>query len=169
MTTSPRPTVAGLLVRPAHPYPLIGIHWPQKAAACGEGNLSTVGGGIEKGETPEDAMRRELGEEYNITDADITRLDHPCWESNGKLYTWCLVKCLTGPDPRVNREEVASFGWWVGPSALKVAVASMHASKRTMFLGALNIAGHLEPDLFAGYFQAIWAKRKAAEEIAVHA
>tara|TARA_B100000508_G_scaffold113034_1_gene91532 strand:- start:5869 stop:6369 length:501 start_codon:yes stop_codon:yes gene_type:complete len=164
MTTSRlRPTVAGLVVKPENPYPLIGIHWPKKAAQCGEGNLSTAGGGIHSDETPEAAMLRELREEYRITGAEVTMMGHPRWEFGGKLYTWCLVKCLTGPDPRVNRAEVASFGWYSAPEQLRVAVQAMHDNKRYMFIRALSIAAQLEPELFVRYKRAIKQRKQVSE------
>ncbi len=151
VSTIYRPTVAGLVVRRAEPFPLILIHWPSKAAQKGEENLSTAGGGMNPGETPAQAMARELEEEYQVTDALITPMSHPDWHFHGKRYHWCLVECLTRPQVVPLREEVAAIGWYASPSCLQQAMKQMHDSKRYMFVRALGIALNLAPELFGPY------------------
>tara|TARA_B100000508_G_scaffold113035_1_gene91540 strand:+ start:526 stop:1041 length:516 start_codon:yes stop_codon:yes gene_type:complete len=160
-----RPTVAGFFVKPRLPYPLIGIHWPAKAAQCGESNLTTAGGGIRarRGESPEQAMRREIWEEYGLPDTavDVTAMPHAPWAHNGKLYTWCLVVTDRDPEPeKLNAREVSSFGWWTSTDQIGVAAAAMHENKRKMFLRALGMACRMQPDLFVNYKRDLKELRK---------
>ena len=107
-----RLTVAGLVLCPAPNYPLIPFHWPEAAAQAGEENLTTVQGGVELQETPIDAMRRELEEEYSVANARIFPINHPRWVNaeKGKEYVWCLVWCQTRPTIVPQEGEVRSVG-----------------------------------------------------------
>ncbi len=156
----PRPTVAGLVVRPARPFPLIAIHWPKKAANEWQPNLTTAGGGILPGESLEAAMVRELGEEYGMVSTRVTALSHPRFEFHGKEYHWCLAVCESAAFSPLE-DEVAAVGWYACPDSLKTAVQLMHEPKRQMFLTALGIACCLEPKLFGPYRRAVKLRKQA--------
>jgi len=173
-TSAPRLTVAGLVVCPGGEYPLIPMHWPEAAALAGEDNLTTVGGGVlsEDNNSPLEAMKRELYEEYSVTNSKVLPINHPRWVSkgNGKLYAWCLVVCNTRPHIVPQAGEVAALGWYSCPKMLHLGVRQMSTFKQQMFLSAFVIACETYPEHFGGYvshvgrFRRLQRKRKETQD-----
>lgn len=74
------------------------------------GRYCFPGGGIESGETEEDAVTRELFEELHVKVHPVRRL----WESqtqSGVLLKWWRVLLAEGQEPVPNPEEVARCFW----------------------------------------------------------
>lgn len=151
-----RQTVSGIFYRlGTNDTPLIGIHWPQKAALASESNLSPVAGAWNDNETMEEVITRQLKTEYSVETAiSIRRLRHNelLSSATGKQYHWCLVE-LTRLTPTekvpkfaVNQSEVAAFGWYL-PGNLGIAISSMHTTKAFMFKQVLRQAIRIEPNL----------------------
>ena len=145
-----RRTLEGLFLREARDKQvLVGIHWPQKAAVEGEGNLTTVAGEWRANESQAFAMARLAQSEYGLTDGSITvtPLNHPRFISEHamKEYHWAVVKYDGDVVP--NHQHVASFGWYAGPDALRTAVNQMRFEKGRMFVQVLGLAIAIEPRL----------------------
>ncbi len=82
------------------------------------GRYCFPGGGIEHGESEEQAVVRELDEELSIIVSPVRRL----WTSeteSGVLLLWWLVTLQTGQQPRPNPEEVARYFWMRPPQILR--------------------------------------------------
>ncbi len=161
-TSVPRLTVAGLVVCPGGEYPLIPIHWPEAAARVGEVNLTTVGGGVLLNESPLEAMKRELEEEYSVAHGRVFPIDHPRWVSNdkGKEYFWCLVIYTTRPRIVPQAGEVAALGWYSCPKMLQLGVQQMSAFKQQMFMGAFVSACETYPEYFGRYVRHVGRYRR---------
>ena len=74
------------------------------------GRLCFPGGGIEAGESEEEAVKRELYEELNVRIEPVRRL----WESetrSGVLLKWWLVELHKDQEPKPNPDEVAECYW----------------------------------------------------------
>lgn len=132
--------------------PLIGIHWPAKAAQAAEGNLSLVSGPWPSGVSIDSAIKSHVQKEYGY-DAksvlEITPIEHGEYfsEVNNKQYHWCLVLLKKSAGSLVpTPSEVASFGWY-GPKTLQSAIDQMHSEKRFMFRRVLQIGIEMEPVL----------------------
>ena len=72
--------------------------------------LCFAGGTIESGETPEQAIVRELREELDLV---ATPIEH-IWQSRtawGTLLEWILVERDPSSSPRANPAEVAEWMW----------------------------------------------------------
>jgi 8-oxo-dGTP pyrophosphatase MutT (NUDIX family) len=160
-----------LVVCPGGKYPLIPIHWPEAAARVWEENLTTVGGGILPDESPLEAMKRELQEEYSVDNGRVFPINHPRWVANNhgqeKQYVWCLVVCNTRPYIVPQVGEVAATGWYTCPNMLQQGVRQMSAFKRQMFMGAFVSACETYPEHFGAYvlhvgrLRRVQRKRKA--------
>lgn len=151
----PRETVAALFIKQKDGIPFIGTHWSSKAAQVEAENCTTVGGGVKKGETPWQAMLRELAEEYGEVVAarcQIWQLSMEPILSTGssgeeKLYFWFLVICPADvQEPDCNSNEVHSFGWqpvqYIEPATLCCT-----PSKCDMILRAIDCAAKYHPDI----------------------
>lgn len=154
-----RKTVSGLFYcLGSNDVPLMGIHWPAKAARAQEPNLSPVAGEWKEGESDKDAIMRQVSTEYGEQAAiKVTPLKHQKFvsDTNRKQYHWLLVALALPsgvmsnskvPDIIPDQDEVASFGWYTAVQ-LDGAIDLMHSEKQFMFMKALRIANGLEPDL----------------------
>ena len=167
----PRLTVAGLVVTAGEKYPLIPMHWPEAAAKAGADNLTTVGGGVLLHESPIEAMKRELAEEYSVAQSRVFPINHPRFVShqNGKEYVWCLVVCHTRPQVVPQAGEVRSVGWYSCPQMLYYGVRQMSEFKQRMFLQAFISACETYPEHFGQYvthvgrLRRLQRKRKSVE------
>lgn len=80
--------------------------------------LCFAGGTIEKGETPEQAIVRELQEELNLV---ANAVEH-VWQSRtgwGTLLEWVLVERTSNAEPIANPDEVAEWMWLSGQDLLQ--------------------------------------------------
>lgn len=114
----PRPTVAGLLVRySVDGTLLLGYH---RSVNAGLNHFTTVGGEVESGESDEQAIARELLEEYNYPSLDALQIINlnfsETHDRHGKLkqYRWLMVidhhrGDVTSVDP--DSTEVAEIRW----------------------------------------------------------
>jgi hypothetical protein len=148
-----RPTVAGLMYCiGSKEEPLIGLHWPRKAALVEEPNLTVVSGQLKKNETVTDSMMRHVLSEYRCLREDILdivplELEPLLSPATHKQYSWCIVHVIkpsniTQPAPR----EVASFGWYT-PKQLQSGIDQMHTEKQKMFRLVLKLAIEVQSDL----------------------
>ena len=114
-----RPAVRALVVDPAARVLLVEFRWPDKTV------WAPPGGGVEPGETPEQAIVRELAEECGLRDFELgpcvwTRApwfaDMPGW--GGQAEQIYLVRTdAFEPAPEWTAEQLASEGiagqrWW---------------------------------------------------------
>jgi 8-oxo-dGTP diphosphatase len=79
--------------------------------------LCFAGGTIEKGESPEQAIERELHEELSVRG---TAIEH-VWQSRthwGTLLEWILVERHPDSQPQANLDEVAEWMWLGGAELL---------------------------------------------------
>lgn len=147
-----RQTVSGLFYcLGSNGDPLIGIHWPAKAAQAQESNLSPVAGEWKGSEPAAAALIRQLKSEYGLKQfrVKITPLLHPPFVSvaNCKQYHWMLVHLMSeSAHIQPQASDVASFGWY-GPAELQSAIDLMHAEKQRWFVEVLKMAIDLESDL----------------------
>jgi 8-oxo-dGTP diphosphatase len=75
------------------------------------GLLCFPGGSIEQGETPQQAVRRELREELALNSISATHLWHSC-TSWGTLLEWLWVERHAESFPVANPREVADIAWY---------------------------------------------------------
>ncbi len=79
--------------------------------------LCFAGGTIEVGESPEQAIERELQEELSVVGSAIQHV----WQSRtrwGTLLEWILVERDPGSHPQANPEEVSEWMWLSGAELL---------------------------------------------------
>lgn len=80
--------------------------------------LCFAGGTIEKGESPEQAIVRELREELNLAGRAVEHV----WQSRtawGTLLDWVLVERQWDSNPSANPAEVAEWMWLSGAELLR--------------------------------------------------
>ncbi|MEM8734404.1 MAG: NUDIX domain-containing protein [Planctomycetota bacterium] len=80
--------------------------------------LCFAGGTIEPGETPEEAIVRELDEELNLAGTAVQHV----WKSVtgwGTKLEWVLVERSEDSQPQANPDEVAEWMWLSGDELLK--------------------------------------------------
>ncbi|MFN3192155.1 MAG: NUDIX hydrolase [Aureliella sp.] len=80
--------------------------------------LCFAGGTIESGETPEQAIERELLEELNLVGTAVQHV----WKSVtgwGTKLEWVLVKRDADSQPEANPEEVSEWMWLSGAELLE--------------------------------------------------
>ncbi len=118
-----RPTVRVLLLDPADRILLMKGRLPSDPGAPGA--WFTIGGGIERGETPEAAARREILEETGFRDTEIGPV---AWRGEQVLLdrkrrpvlfkeNWLVARCAGGEPSRagwqaLEREFVDDIRWW---------------------------------------------------------
>lgn len=166
-----RLTVAGLVLRPvtltSSPYPPVLLQWPAQAAMRGQGNLATVQGGVESGESVFEAMRREMWEEYRLQDITIHPLNHRRYLSpeTMKEYVWCFISCHNHLALVPNEDEVANADWYYCPQTLIQGVRQMNKGKGRMFFEVFMLACEQHPEHFGGYVPYVARIRKKQERI----
>lgn len=116
-----RPAVRAVVLDPTDRILLVRFAFPSGGAFW-----ATPGGGIEAGESPEDALRRELMEEAGLGDPEIgpviwTRLHivpfiGGQWDGQREQYHLVRTPAFT-PEPRLsweqlNAEYVFELRWW---------------------------------------------------------
>lgn len=79
-------------------------------AVIAPGAWCFVGGGIDDGETPEQAARREFREEVGGRIEPVARV-WESWRADGKLHLRWLYARLTDGELRANPLEVAEIRW----------------------------------------------------------
>ena len=114
-----RPAVRAVVLDPAERILLVRFQWPDKSV------WAPPGGGIDPGETPEQAIVRELAEECGLRDFELGRCvwtrdhwfaDMPGW--GGQSERIYLVRTAAfEPAPEWSAEQLASEGiagqrWW---------------------------------------------------------
>ena len=148
-----RPTAAGLMYCiGSKAEPLVGLHWPTKAAVVEEPNLTMVSGELKSNETASESIMRHILREYGCAREDVLeitplKLVTLLSPTTRKQYRWCIVQVIRPsqiikPAPR----EVASFGWYA-PGQLSSAIDQMHREKQKMFRLVLKLAISEQSDL----------------------
>jgi len=143
------------------------LQWPARAARVGQGNLSTIQGGIEVGESPFDAMRREMREEYRLHNTVIRLLNHPVYRSSDtmKEYVWFLIECHDHLTLVPNEDEVAEADWYYCPQTLNQGIRQMNKGKGRMFREVFALASEQYPKSFGGYEPIVSRFRKKQRHI----
>jgi len=170
--TQSRDTVAGLLLKRLGDEVWVGIHQSAKAHRKGYFRRTTVGGGIEPEESPLQAMRRELVEEYGrlfASECLIEELPIPTDVNVGsdgttKSYKWMLIIHQGLSEPWLQLEECMDFEWHPFSAIQDCAIQDndikdnviqvghplygFSDGKARMLLRSLLIAAWIRPELF---------------------
>ena len=81
-----------------------GVQWPP-------GRFSTLAGFVEPGESIEDAVRREVGEESGVAVGEVTYLGSQPWPFPASLMIGCSATALD-PHIEVDGVEVTEARWF---------------------------------------------------------
>ena len=125
----PRRGAIGVIVRADSR--LLVIERSQQVRAPGK--FCFPGGEIERGESEEDAVKRELVEELNVVVRPIRRV----WQSethSGVQLMWWLTRLLEDQTPQANPQEVARY-FWMHPEEIMQHQETLLSNRR--FLTAL--------------------------------
>lgn len=90
------------------------------------------GGGIEDGETPEDAVRRELAEEVGLVPRSVTRLGryYMTDRRSGRTSTWFLCTDLEHADGDGDEAEIATA--WLTESEIDAEICAGRFINKSM-------------------------------------
>jgi 8-oxo-dGTP diphosphatase len=152
-----RPAARAILLDPDDRILLVRFEFPTRSL------WATPGGGIEPGETPEDAVRRELHEETGLTAAEIgpvvwTRLHivpfiGGRWDGQHERYHLVRTPAFT-PEPRLSWEQlraehVFDLRWWT-PDELEEAAETFAPTRLPELLRTLLRDGPPEQPVDVG-------------------
>lgn len=134
-----------------------GLIWSAKARLCGECTHTFTGGGIEEGESAEEAVRRELVQEVHLSPAQykLYLIAHGTSDFIGpamadgrvKRYRFFLAICNQGVELQ-SSEEAATASWFAPQQVLAIAEQSLSSNKRNMIARLTNLLLAQYPDVF---------------------
>ncbi len=112
--------------------------------------LCFAGGSIEPGETPEQAIVRELREELAMDAIPVGQIWNSCTQWGTRLE-WILVDRVADSEPRANPQEVAEWMWMTAEQLLAhpMLLPSVPAFFRAWARGEFRLpsrAGSPDPD-----------------------
>lgn len=114
-------------------------------SAKGPGEWHFPQGGIEPGESAEEALVREIGEETGIEAGNLQDVRYAGWDdlaaeagradrrgfATGKRYVCFVLSYVGGPELALNREELADYAW-VPEEDLPAKLAAVREEKRRL-------------------------------------
>ena len=126
-----------------------------RRAGRGAGSWQFPQGGIEQGESPREALVRELAEETGLEFASFSRVDeHPRWLAYelpeelrsskvglGQVQRWFVLHATDAPTPRPDGEEFDAFEW----VSVAEALARAASFRRDVYAEVLGAAGLATP------------------------
>lgn len=82
-----------------------------KEDTVGAGTWENAGGNIEEGETPEDAIMREIREETGITDVSVERIAYVTMANIGEPHLFVGYLCYTQTENVTISKEHSAYHW----------------------------------------------------------